>query len=226
MSRTFRKAKRATQRQLGYEVSYDEELDELNKPGGVVASQDTKAAKALARRARKRYSKPINYIDAQGVVQRKETQHKYSTAAFKISNRKLKMLADQIGSGKPLDFAILQMQFSNKRAAKRIKSTLALAKDHAIAKGLDSKRLVVAEAWVNKHRTLKRREIKGRGRAGVRKHKYCRLHIILREGLLQSQKDEKKLRDVRRQAYSIGTGGVSPTNGPLRNQWKSPGWQW
>ncbi|PWN44868.1 ribosomal protein L22 [Ceraceosorus guamensis] len=198
----------------------------MQKPEGVVPSVSMKLLKSQARKARKRYYKPINYIDSQGIVQRKETQHKYSTAAFKISNRKLKMLADQIGSGKPLDFAILQMQFSKKRAAKRIKSTLALAKDHAIAKGLDGKKLVVAEAWVNKHRTLKRLEIKGRGRAGVRKHKYCRLHIILREGLLQSEKDEKKLKEVRRQAYSIGTGGVSPTNAPLRNQWKSPGWQW
>lgn len=70
-------------------------------------------------------------------------QHKYSTANFKISHRKLNMLGRQI-AGKPVDLAILQMQFSEKRASKRIKSMLAVAKDHATRlKGLQEKKLVV-----------------------------------------------------------------------------------
>lgn len=69
-------------------------------------------------------------------------QHKYSTANFKISHRKLNMLGRQI-AGKPIDSAILQMMFSEKRASKRIKSMLVVAKDHAVAKGLDEKKLVV-----------------------------------------------------------------------------------
>ena len=81
-------------------------------------------------------------------------EHKYSTAAFRISPRKLKMLADQIG-GKPIDHAILQMQFSGKKASKRIKSTLALAREHAVQKGLRPNHLVVAEAWVGKGRRYK-----------------------------------------------------------------------
>lgn len=76
-------------------------------------------------------------------------EHKYSTAAFKISPKKLQLLADKV-RGRPIDYAILQMQFSPKRAAKRVKATLCLARDHAIAKGMDRKRLVVNEAWVGK----------------------------------------------------------------------------
>jgi len=72
-------------------------------------------------------------------------QHKYSTANFKISHRKLNMLGRQI-SGKPIDYAILQMQFSEKRASKRIKSMLVVAKQHAISyKNLDPSKLIVCK---------------------------------------------------------------------------------
>lgn len=55
------------------------------------------------------------------------------------------MLGRQI-SGQPIDMAIMQMNFSEKRASKRIKSMLVVAKDHATGyKGLDSSRLVVSE---------------------------------------------------------------------------------
>lgn len=52
------------------------------------------------------------------------------------------MLGRQI-SGKPIDSAILQMLFSEKRASKRIKSMLVVAKDHAVLKGLEEKKLVI-----------------------------------------------------------------------------------
>ena len=73
-------------------------------------------------------------------------QHKYSTANFKISHRKLNLLSRQI-AGKPIDHAILQMQFSEKRASKRIKSMLVVAKSHATKlKSLDEGRLVVGQS--------------------------------------------------------------------------------
>lgn len=72
-----------------------------------------------------------------------QTQHKYSTANFKISHRKLNMLGRQI-SGKPIDYAILQMQFSEKRASTRIMNMLATARDHAVRyKRLQESKLVV-----------------------------------------------------------------------------------
>lgn len=71
------------------------------------------------------------------------SQHKYSTANFKISHRKLNLLANQI-AGKPIDSAILQMMFSEKRASKRIKSMLVVAKSHAVKlKSLNEQKLIV-----------------------------------------------------------------------------------
>jgi hypothetical protein len=53
------------------------------------------------------------------------------------------MLGHQI-SGKPIDHAILQMMFSEKRASKRIKSMLVLAREHALRyKGLSHSKLIV-----------------------------------------------------------------------------------
>jgi large subunit ribosomal protein L22 len=52
------------------------------------------------------------------------------------------MLSRQV-AGLPIDEAILQMQFSEKRASSWIKSTLALARDHAMDKGLSRSKLVV-----------------------------------------------------------------------------------
>ena len=55
------------------------------------------------------------------------------------------MLGKQI-SGKPIDHAIMQMQFSEKRASSRIKSMLATAKLHAtVYKKMEPSRLVVCE---------------------------------------------------------------------------------
>jgi large subunit ribosomal protein L22 len=60
-----------------------------------------------------------------------------------MSHRKLNDLGRQI-SGKPIDYAILQMQFSEKRASTRIKGMLATAKRHATNyKGLDSSKLII-----------------------------------------------------------------------------------
>lgn len=72
-------------------------------------------------------------------------QHRYSTAWFKHSDRKLNDLSRLIAR-LPVDQAILQMQLSDKKPAKRILSTLALARDHAIAKGLAREKLIVGQS--------------------------------------------------------------------------------
>ncbi|PWN90256.1 ribosomal protein L22 [Acaromyces ingoldii] len=159
-------------------------------------------------------------------LEERVTEHKYSTAAFRISPRKLKVLADQIGGGKPIDFAILQMQFSPKRAARRIKSTLALARDHAVAKGMERSRLVVSEAWVGKGMKFRKMEPKGRARTGVRESFQSRLSIVLREGKTWDEKQNEKLAKEKKRIRSIGTGGVVRTQRPLVNTFQRPGWQW
>ncbi|THV08573.1 50S ribosomal protein L22 [Dendrothele bispora CBS 962.96] len=112
----------------------------------------------------------------------KKKEHKYSTGAFKISHRKLNMLGNQI-SGTPINYAILQMQFSEKRASKRIMNMLATARDHAVRyKNLDLDRLVVSEAWTNKGISHKKFEPRGRGHFGFRTTRRSKLHVVLREG--------------------------------------------
>lgn len=57
------------------------------------------------------------------------------------------MIGRQI-AGKPIDYAILQMKFSEKRVSNRVKSMLAVAKDHAQNyKNLDPAKLVVGTSY-------------------------------------------------------------------------------
>lgn len=156
------------------------------------------------------------------VVKKKATEHKYSTANFKISHRKLNMIGRQI-SGKPIDHAIVQMQFSEKRATSRIKSMLATAKLHATAyKNMDPSKLIVSEAWVTKGpKQLKRLEPRGRGKFGIRVHPDSRMHVILREGKTFEQlKKEQRERRLRR----IVSAGLVREDVPLRNPART--WQW
>ena len=134
------------------------------------------------------------------IINKDYDHHKYSTAWFKISHKKLNDLGRQI-TGKPIDSAILQMQFSEKRASNRIKSTLALARDHAVAKGFNRSELVVKEAFVNRGLKHKRMDIKGRMRTGIKEHPQSKLHIILTKGqsvnLKKQLKYSKSLNKVR-----------------------------
>ncbi|KAI6035370.1 ribosomal protein L22/L17 [Pisolithus orientalis] len=149
-------------------------------------------------------------------------EHKYSTANFKISHRKLNMLGRQI-SGKPIDHAIMQMQFSEKRASNRIMSMLATAKLHAtVYKNMDPSKLVVSEAWVTKgENRLKRLEPRGRGKFGIRVHPDSRLHVILRPGKTYDQVvKEQRERRLKR----IVSAGLVREDVPLRNP--ASFWQW
>ncbi|KAI6047190.1 ribosomal protein L22/L17 [Pisolithus marmoratus] len=149
-------------------------------------------------------------------------EHKYSTANFKISHRKLNMLGRQI-SGKPIDHAIMQMQFSEKRASNRIMSMLATAKLHAtVYKNMNPSKLVVSEAWVTKgENRLKRLEPRGRGKFGIRVHPDSRLHVILRPGKTYDQvKAEQRQRRLKR----IVSAGLVREDVPLRNP--ASFWQW
>lgn len=176
------------------------------------------SAKVEQRQLRKRFN-------AKDPITGQALEHKYSTAAFKISPRKLQMIANQI-AGQPIDYAILQMQFSPKRAAKRVLSTLALARDHAAAKGMEVPRLVVSEAWVGKGLYLTRADIKGRARMGRKHHPQARLSVVLRYGKTYVEKEVEKIQTARKRVRSIGTGGVVRTDNKIVNTFQRPGWAW
>ncbi|KAF8812443.1 mitochondrial 50S ribosomal protein L22 [Phlegmacium glaucopus] len=159
---------------------------------------------------------------ATGSPKKKPDSHKYSTANFKMSHRKLNMLGRQI-SGKPIDYAILQMQFSEKRASTRIMNMLATARDHASRyKRLQEGKLVIAEAWVTKGpRPPTRMEPRGRGHYGTRTHPHSKLSVVLKEGkTIEQQKAEAKKRKLKR----IVSAAITREDKPIRNP--SPTWGW
>ncbi|KAH9977716.1 mitochondrial 50S ribosomal protein L22 [Lactifluus volemus] len=145
---------------------------------------------------------------------RQSDHHKYSTANFKISHRKLNKIGRQI-SGKPIDSAILQMNFSEKRVSTRLRNMLVVAKSHATLKGIDPKKMIIAEAWVTKGpRSHKRLEIKGRGKSGIRVHPDARLSVMLKEGKTRAQLlEEERVRKLKR----IVSAGLVREDKPLRN---------
>lgn len=194
--------------------------DVLDSPHFRTEELDKKRAeeKKTKRLLRKRWGG----LDERGV---EKMEHKYSTAVFRISPRKLKLLADQIAD-KPVDFAIVQMQFSAKRAARRVRSTLVLARDHAVAKGMDPSTLLVSEAWVNKGTYFARLDIKGRARHGIMHHPQARMHIVLRPGKTWEQREKEQLALARKRVQSLGSGGVTRAKRPIVNGFQRPGWAW
>ncbi|SNX86929.1 related to 50S ribosomal protein L22 [Melanopsichium pennsylvanicum] len=195
-----------------------DDVDSLPISQQAERKQQRISAKVEARQLRKRFNR-------KDPMTGEALEHKYSTAAFKISPRKLQLLANQI-SGQPIDYAILQMQFSPKRAAKRVLSTLALARDHAAAKGMQVPRLVVSEAWVGKGLYLTRMDIKGRARMGRKHHPQARLSVVLRYGKTYDDKEKEKIETARKRVRAIGTGGVVRTNNAVVNTFQRPGWGW
>ncbi|ORY35386.1 ribosomal protein L22/L17 [Naematelia encephala] len=149
-------------------------------------------------------------------------EHRFKTAKHKISPRKLNDLGKQI-AGLPIDEAILQMQFSEKGASKWIKSTLALARDHAEMKGLRRSRLQVEAAWVNKSRYgQKLLDIKGRGRQGIKRHPYARLCLLLKEGKTRVERAETRfVKDLGK----VRSAGLAREDGKLRRQ-HTKQWAW
>ncbi|KAI0278845.1 mitochondrial 50S ribosomal protein L22 [Russula aff. rugulosa BPL654] len=154
-------------------------------------------------------------------VPKQSDHHKYSTANFKISHRKLNKLGRQI-SGKPIDSAILQMTFSEKRVSKRIRNMLVIAKSHGTLKGIDPRKMVIAEAWVTKGpNMLKRLEPRARGKMGIRVHPDSRLSVILKEGKTRGQLlEEERTRKLKR----IVSAGLVREDTPLRNPRSM--WSW
>ena len=185
-------------------------------------ADEVEARRAEAKRTKRLLRKRWGGLDENGV---EKQEQKYSTAVFRISPRKLNLLANQI-IGKPIDFAIVQMQFSAKRSARRLRATLVMARDHAIAKGMDPSKLLVSEAWVTKGTYFARLEIKGRARHGIMHHPQAKLNVVLRPGKTWEEREEATLELARRRMRRLGSGGVTRTNRKIVNGFQRPGWAW
>lgn len=139
-----------------------------------------------------------------------------------MSHRKLNDIGRLVAS-MPVDEAILQLQFSEKRAARTwVKSTLAFARDHAVARGLRRERLVVQQAWVDKGHKDKRIDIKGRGRMGMKHHPHARIQFLLKEGKTW---EEKKAEEHKKVLNKVRSAGMVREDGKLRRK-MTDNWAW
>ncbi|GAA5920922.1 hypothetical protein JCM1841_003623 [Sporobolomyces salmonicolor] len=157
------------------------------------------------------------------------TFHKSSTANFKTSRRKLNDLA-RLVAGRTADEALLQLQASQKKQAPRLLSMIALARDHAIAKGLSRDKLVIAQSWTTQGPSLARLDIKGRGRHGIKHHPSSKLHVLLAEGVTEEQRRRARRQDQWRaslRGLTEGDGvGVVPEGRRSRPVINAPIGQW
>ncbi|CED83379.1 Mitochondrial/chloroplast ribosomal protein L22 [Phaffia rhodozyma] len=174
-------------------------------------------------------AKPVNWKKQLKREQRTEVPKtfSFSTAAFKISPRKLGLLARLIRK-LPVDSAILQLQYSEKKAALRLKSTLIRGKHHATALGMNPGKLKLQAVSVGKGKYLKRIMIMGRGRFGVMHHKSARMYFTLTEGQTVAERQEvyhaKALEKIRKQGPHAKT-KIHTRKVPM--EWvKQSHWRW
>ncbi|KAI8985887.1 ribosomal protein L22/L17 [Pilobolus umbonatus] len=121
-------------------------------------------------------------------------EYKFSSTNFRTSPRKLNMLARQIRN-LPVEEAIKQMEFSDKRSAKKILHNLAFATKNATEQK-EMKDLVVSQAWVGKGRFITRPNYHGRGQFGLKQSKEAHISFILKEkeAVEKSKEDRRSIR--------------------------------
>ena len=100
---------------------------------------------------------------------------------LRISPQKLNLVAEQI-RGKPVQRALMDLEFSRRRISGAVKAGL----ESAIANAennhqLDVDRLVVAEATVGKNMVMKRWRARARGRTGKILKPFSNLRVVVRE---------------------------------------------
>ncbi|KAJ2777159.1 39S ribosomal protein L22, mitochondrial [Coemansia javaensis] len=115
----------------------------------------------------------------QGTTQVREATFK--TDNFAASPRKLRMIANQI-TGLPIGEAIRQMQFSAKKAARVIRSSLEWAQQAgAREREMDPANMFLKVVRVGKGRYGKKLDIKGRGRTGLIRKPTAHLMYVVQE---------------------------------------------
>jgi large subunit ribosomal protein L22 len=110
-----------------------------------------------------------------------DTEARAVVKNLRISPQKLNLVAAQI-RGKPVQCALMDLEFSRRRIARSVKAGL----ESAIANAennhqLDVDRLVVAEATVGKGFVLKRWRARARGRVARIQKPFSQITLVVRE---------------------------------------------
>ncbi|KAI8973672.1 ribosomal protein L22/L17 [Mycotypha africana] len=140
-----------------------------------------------------------NVIQEAEAVESKNTvkEYTFSSSNFRVSPQKLNMLARQIRN-LPVEEAIKQMEFSDKRAAKKIMHNLAFAKKNAESQ-MDMSNMIISQAWVGKGLFLKRIKLRGRGGFGVMHRPRAHIKFILKEmEPVEAESDKRNIRGWKR----------------------------
>ncbi|KAG0146007.1 hypothetical protein CROQUDRAFT_657961 [Cronartium quercuum f. sp. fusiforme G11] len=168
-----------------------------------------------------------------GSVNNDPSCHKASTPLLPISHKKLQKLADLINRYRmTVDEAKLQLKFSHKAIASKVLDLVIEARDAAVARGLKSKKLVIAEAWVTKGFHTTELQVRARGRHGQITHPTSKFCIILRESESRSTIAKKTaFEDAKRRvrqrgiipgaSWRLPADGVIPTSIGSQAHW---GW--
>ena len=110
-----------------------------------------------------------------------DTEARAVVKNLRVSPQKLNLVASQI-RGKPVQRALMDLEFSRRRIAQSVKAGLESAIANAENKHqLDVDRLIVAEATVGKGLVMKRWRARARGRV-ARIHKpFSQITLVVRE---------------------------------------------
>ncbi len=110
-----------------------------------------------------------------------DTEARAVVKNLRVSPQKLNLVAEQI-RGKPVQRALMDLEFSRRRIARSVKAGL----ESAIANAennhqLDVDRLVVAEATVGKGLVMKRWRARARGRVASIRKPFSQITLVVRE---------------------------------------------
>ncbi|XP_022955020.1 uncharacterized protein LOC111457075 [Cucurbita moschata] len=113
---------------------------------------------------------------------------------IKQSPKKVNLVAALV-RGMRVEDALMQLQLTVKRASKTVYQVIHSAKANATHNhGLDSDRLLVAEAFVGKGFFKKRISYHAKGKCGIKVRPECRLTVVLRETTPEEEAEIAKLR--------------------------------
>jgi len=151
-------------------------------------------------------------------LKRTERESLNKSQFFKTSVKKLGKLAQQI-AGKPIEEAIVQMQYSKKKVAQDVKKHLEYSRDMAIvSRGMglgkvegregepveielkDGKRKLVKDrtgiyidqAWVGRGMYTTSPEYRARGRVNMLRHPFTSISVLLKEEATRIRLSEQK----------------------------------
>jgi ribosomal protein L22 len=110
---------------------------------------------------------------------------------LKTSVKKLGNLTRQVAH-KDIDFAITQMRFSPKRAARMIMRGLEHAKEEAMKlQDMKQGQIIVDQAWVGRNTYKKQLWPRARGRMNIRMRPYTHFTVMLRSAETVNKRIEK-----------------------------------